>query len=211
MTQYTKFTNLPIYNDSRRTAITNTLIIDIPFGTVRNENNELISLRDNEFGEMYVLYTNKTLEDGREVTILEEENLKWSIIYCDPITKIRTYEHEDGRWGKQLLIEKDGKEQYVSLEEYTPDEGHKRFFNLNTQYNIELSYIEAEKKYLFNVSYYVSGKMREIASQLQNLETEHDYEHAYFCGTKEGMVKGIDELINRLTEVKQQINQDQSV
>jgi transcription termination factor Rho len=109
------------------------------------------------------------------------------------------------------LIEKDSKEQYVSLEEYTPDEGHKRFFNLNTQYNAELSYSEAEKKYIFNVSYYVSGKMREISSQLQNLETEHDYEHAYFCGTKEGMVKGIDELINRLAEVKQQINQDQSV
>lgn len=208
MTQYTKFTNLPIYNDSRRTAITNTLITDIPFGTARNENNELISLRDNEFGEMYALYTNKTLEDGREVTILEEEDLKWWISHFDPVTKIRTYERQDGSWGRQLLTEKDGKEQYVSLEEYTPDEGHKRFFNLNTQYNTELSYIEAEKKYLFNVSYYVSGKMREIASQLQNLETEHDYEHAYFCGTKEGMVKGIDELINRLAEVKQQINQD---
>lgn len=211
MTQYTKFTNLPIYTDPNRTAITNTLITDIPFGTVRNENNELISLRNDEFGEMYVLYTNKTLEDGREVTILEEEDLKWTISHFDPATKIRTYEREDGSWGKQLLVEKDGKEQYVSLEEYTPDEGLKRFFNINTQYNIELSYNKADKKYLFNVSYYVSGKMREIASRLENLETEHDYECAYFCGTKEGMVKGLDELINRLTEVKQQINQDQSV
>lgn len=211
MTQFTKFTNLPIYTDPARTAITNTLIADVPFGTVRNENKELISMRDDEFGKMYVLHTIKKLEDGREVTILEEENLNWSISHFDPVTKIRTYERQDGSWRRQLLTEKDGKEQYVSLEDYTPDEGHKRFFNTNTRYNTELSYSEAEKKYIFNVSYYISHKMREISDQLENLETEHDYEHTYFCGTKEGMVKGIDELINRLIEVKQQINQDQPV
>ena len=211
MTQYTKFTNLPIYTDPERTAITNTLITDIPFCTVRNENNELISLRDNEFGEMYVLHTTKTLEDGREVTILEEENLKWSISHFDPVTKIRTYERGDGSWGRQLLTEKDGKERCACLEDYTPDEGHKRFFNINTQYNNELSYSETEKKYIFNLSYYISHKMREITNQLENLETEHDYEHTYFCGTKEGMVKGLDELINRLIEIKQQVDKDQSV
>lgn len=207
MTQYTKFTNLPIYTDPQRTAITNTLIADISLGSVYHES-RLVSHRDED---ILMLNTNKALDDGRELHIYEEENGVWSICCFDPQTKIRTTERSDGRWYWQGLANNNGKEEFYTLEEYIPEKAHKHYIPLGTESNEELYFNSLSREYVFNVTSFTAVKMRAIAKHTENVGLKEDYEFAYFTCTKEGMVNGIDQLILHLEQAKSKILNDQSV
>lgn len=206
MTQFTKFTNLPIYSDPQRTAITNTLITDIPECDVRDDEGALMSMR---YPDVFVLCTERTLEDGCELHILEEENRGWSIQHFDPNTKIRITERSNGDWDKYILVNKDNKVYFEVLEEhFTEDQisEHKKFIDCGTEYNTELYFNPEDKNYIFNVTSFMTDKMRSISKHFHSPKVVEDYESAYFSGKKEEVVNGINQLIARLIEVRQQIN-----
>ena len=206
MTQFTKFTNLPIYSDPERTAITNTLITDIPECDVRDDEGALMSMR---YPDVFVLCTERTLEDGCELHILEEENHGWSIQHFDPNTKIRITERSNGDWDKYILVNKDNKVYFEVLEEhFTEDQisEHKKFSDCGTEYNRELYFNPEDKNYIFNVTSFMTDKMRSISKHFHSPKVVEDYESAYFSGKKEEVVNGINQLIARLIEVRQQIN-----
>lgn len=206
MTQFTKFTNLPIYSDPQRTAITNTLITDIPECDVRDDEGTLMSMR---YPDFFVLCTERTLEDGCELHILEEENHGWSIQHFDPNTKIRITERSNGDWDKYILVNKEGQEYFEVLEEcFSKDRigEHKKFINCGTEYNRELHFNPRDKNYTFNVTSFMTDKMRSISKHFHSPKVVEDYESAYFSGKKEEVTNGINQLIARLIEVRQQIN-----
>lgn len=212
MTQYTKFTNLPIHTDPERTAITNTLIESIPFNkSVYAEDGSLVSLRNET---ITMLYTSQVLADSRDLFIYEEEDHGWSITSYDPSTRIRITERSNGDWDKYVLVNKDGREYFEVLEEhFCADQisQHKKFINCGTENNRELYFNPEDKNYIFNVTSFTIEKMRAIAKHTENVGLQEDYESAYFICTKEGMVNGIDQLILHLEQVKSKILNDKSV
>lgn len=205
MTQFTKFTNLPIYSDPQRTAITNTLITDIPECVVRDDKGDLISMR---YPDVFMLCTERTLEDGCELHILEEENHTWSIQHFDPNTKIRITERSNGDWDKYILVNKDDKEYFEVLEEhFTEDQisEHKEFIDCGTEYNRELHFNPEDKKYTFNAPGFMAFNIRKLAKDTPEIELYEDYETTSMVAEKDAMLTGIDELVARLLKVKEQI------
>lgn len=206
MTQFTKFTNLPIYSDPERTAITNTLIADIPKYVIRDDEGNLVSM---SYTNIYVLYTSQVLADSRELFIYEEENHGWSITSYDPSTRIRITERSNGDWDKYILVNEDGQEYFEVLEEHFSEDQiskHKKFINCGTEYNRELHFNPRDKNYTFNVTSFMTDKMRSISKHFHSPKVVEDYESAYFSGKKEEVTNGINQLIARLIEVRQQIN-----
>lgn len=209
MTQFTKFTNLPIYTDPERTAITNTLIESIPFNKdVYSEDGSLTSLRNET---ITMLYTSQVLADSRELFIYEEENHGWSITSYDPSTRIQITEYSSGRWQRCVLETINGLEQFMMVEEYVPEIGLKKYIATDNENRNGLYFNDLKKQYVFNVTSFTSEKMRVIGKHFENVDVEEDYESAYFCGTKEGIANGIDQLVSYLIQAKHRILNDQSV
>lgn len=52
----------------------------------------------------------------------------------------------------------------------------------------------------------MTDKMRSISKHFHSPKVVEDYESAYFSGKKEEVTNGINQLIARLIEVRQQIN-----
>lgn len=206
MTQFTKFTNLPIHSDPERTAITNTLITDIPEHVVRDDEGNIVSMN---YTDTYALCTKRTLEDGCTLYIVEQEDHDWSIKHFNPNTRIRITERSNGDWNKYILVNKDGQEHFEILEErFCADRisEHKKFINCGTEYNRELYFNPEDKNYTFNVTSFMTDKMRSISKHFHSPKVVEDYESAYFSGKKEEVTNGINQLIARLIEVRQQIN-----
>lgn len=206
MTQFTKFTNLPIRTDPERTAITNTLIADIPEYVIRDDEGNLVSM---SYADIHVLCTERILEDSCTLYITEEEDHGWTIQHFDPNTKIRITERSNGDWDKYILVNKDDKRYFEVLEEhFTEDQisEHKEFIECGTEYNRELYFNPEDKNYIFNVTSLVTDEMRSIAKRPECPSVVEDYESAYFSGKKEALIKGIDQLVARLIDIRQRIN-----
>lgn len=210
MTQFTKFTNLPIYSDPERTAITNTLIADIPEYVIRDDEGNLVSM---SYTGIYILCTKRILEDSCTLYITEEEDHGWSIQHFNPNTGIRITERSNGDWDKYILVNKEGQEYFEVLEECTPGHSHKHYIPLGTEFDRELHFDSVSQKYTFNVTSFTAEKMRVIAKYFEDVGLQEDYESAYLTGTKEGMANGIDQLISYLVQAKSKIlnNNDKSV
>ena len=205
MAQFTKFTNLPIYSDPQRTAITNTLITDIPEYDLRDDKGDLISMR---YSDMYLLQSNRDLEDGSTLSILEQEDHEWSIQHFDPRTKVRTTERSNGRWDKYILVEKDGHESFQILEEHYVDDDviqYREYIETDTEYNKELHFNPEGKKYTFNVPGFMAFNIRKLAKDTPEIELHEDYETTSMVAEKDAMLIGIDELVAQLLKVKEQI------
>jgi hypothetical protein len=203
MTQFTKFTNLPIYSDPERTAITNTLIADIPEYVIRDDEGNLVSM---SYADIHVLCTERILEDSCTLYIVEQEDHGWSIQHFNPNTGIRITERSNGDWDKYILVNKEGQEYFEVLEECTPGHSHKHYIPLGTEFDRELHFDSVSQKYVFNVTSFMTDKMRSISKHFHSPEVVEDYESAYFSGKKEEVVNGINQLIARLIEIRQQIN-----
>ena len=207
MTQFTKFTNLPIYTDPARTAITNTIIADIPLGSVYDQLSTLVSHRDET---ILMLYTKKVLDNSRELYIYEGENGDWSVSCFDPQTKIETIERCDGHWYKRALVNKCGEQLFNTIEEYTPGVSHKHYISLGTEFDKELYFDSINQKYVFNVTSFTAEKMRAVAKHTENVGLQEDYESTNFVCTKDGMANGIEQLILHLEQAKSKILNDQT-
>jgi hypothetical protein len=207
MTQFTKFTNLPIHTDLFRTPITNILISDIPVEKVLDsENGSLVSYRipkgdpDNYCDtDVYLLYTKQVLPNRNKVFICECDD-GWSVTEDSIKTGLRTYEKSDGSWNTSKPDSADPA-QHILILSHDVELGEIEHLGTRIILGDDLDYRRKQDTYVFNVPNWVAKCIEKFGKI--KLEEEHYFTKA--VGNKDEMVATIEHLMTELSNVRAEI------
>lgn len=207
MTQYTKFTNLPIHTDPLRTPITNILISDIPIEEVRDkETGTLISYRipkgdpDNYCDtDVYLLYTRQVLPNGNKVFIYEGED-GWSVTEDNAEASRRTYEKSDGSWVTSKPNPTDPT-QHVLVLSHDVELGEIEHLGTRVALGDDLDYRRKQDTYVFNAPDWAA----ECIEKFGKIKLEEGHYFTNAVGNEDEMVAAIEHLMTELSNVRDEI------
>lgn len=208
MTQFTKFTNLPIYSDPQRTAITNTLISDIPVGDVRDDKLELLSYREASYSpqnDLFFLFTKRLLPNNKEINIFEEScsaGKSWWVQMKDNTKKTYSVETSDGNWDQYATVSINGVDKSALVCSFAPHTGVKIYTYPDSHMPATLYKLDQSSRCGLDITYFVRHYARTLAANGKDLSLLIAPGKTEVIGNPNELASYINMLIDKLSLVR---------